>query len=136
MTDLARNTREKGIGFAADLAAMTNFPPADKRAVPSEIREALRAAVATSDPEGYARTCEMMVDSSHADPDYSKITCPAVFVAGDLDGISPPERSEDLNKLVAGDSSVFIVKSGHQVILEDPEAVSGAVKHLFTKISG
>lgn len=134
MTDLAANTRKLGIAHAADLAAVSNFPPAEKREVSPEARQAVRDAVAASDPEGYARTCEMMVDPGHTDPDYSRITCPTIFVAGDMDTIHSVERSTDLNKLVAGESSVVIVKSGHQPLLEDPEATGAAVEKLLSQI--
>lgn len=128
------NTRKLGISHAADLAAVSNFPPAEKREVSPEMRQAVRDAVAGSDPEGYARTCEMMVDPGHIDPDYTQITCPTIFVAGDMDGISPVERSTDLSNLVAGNSSVVIVNSGHQPILEDLEGTAAAVKELLSKV--
>lgn len=88
MLDMAASTRSQGIGFAADQASKSNFPSDEQRPVAPESRKAVRDAVAASDPEGYAQTCEAIMSLEHKDPDYSKVTCPAVFIAGDLDAIS------------------------------------------------
>ncbi|KAJ9157565.1 Alpha beta hydrolase fold protein [Pleurostoma richardsiae] len=135
MLDLAAGVREKGIRFAADTSAKSNFyEDAPGRSVSPEAREAVREAVAASDPEGYAQTCEAVVDLAHVDPDYAKIKCPAVFVAGDKDVISPLSRSQDLAALVGGEGVVEVVKSGHQPILEDLEGVKRALDTLLGKI--
>ncbi|KAK9776232.1 putative AB hydrolase-1 domain-containing protein [Seiridium cardinale] len=135
MLDMAANTRQNGIEWAAELASKSNFPPLEKRQVDDAIRAEVSKAVAGSDPEAYALTCEMMVDESHEDPDYSKITCPAVLVAGDLDVISPVERSTGLAKLLGSKPCwVEVVMSGHQPILEDAEGVAGAVERLLEKV--
>jgi pimeloyl-ACP methyl ester carboxylesterase len=88
MLDTATNARKQGIAFAAEQAAQTNFPSDDQRPVNPEHRSLLKYTVAMSDPEGYAQTCEALVGLDHKDPDYSKIKCPTVFIAGDLDTIS------------------------------------------------
>ena len=87
MLDLAAETRKQGIEYAADLAAKSNFPSDDQRTIDPAHRKAVRKAVAGSDPEGYAQMCEAIVSDGHIDPDYSKIVCPAVLLAGDLDVI-------------------------------------------------
>lgn len=135
MLDLAAAVRSRGIAFAADTAAdESNFPTASSgRPVQPEHREAVRQAVAASDPEGYARTCEAIVDQGHVDPDYGKITCPALFVVGDLDTISAPDRIQALSPLLGGDSWVEVVQSGHQPILEDTETVARVVEALLEK---
>jgi 3-oxoadipate enol-lactonase len=134
MLDLASDTRTQGIEFIAKKSLSNNFPLPGQRAVPAENLEEGRKAVAASDPEGYARTCEMIVDPSHVDPDYSKVTCPAVLVAGDLDIISPPQRSEDISSLLGGTSWVEVVKSGHQPLIDDTEATVSAILKLLEKV--
>ncbi|KAK2025433.1 alpha/beta-hydrolase [Colletotrichum zoysiae] len=135
MLELASNVRNVGIDFAANAAAQSNFyaDTLERSASPSA-RESVRKAVAASDPEGYAQTCEALVDLCHTDPDYSNIEAPTVFVAGDKDTISPVDRSNDLCKLMGGESWVVTVKSGHQQALEDPEGVREALIQLFAKI--
>ncbi|KAH6670290.1 Alpha/Beta hydrolase protein [Plectosphaerella plurivora] len=132
MLDLGSAAREKGVGFAADIAAKSNFyEDTPERAVDPEAREAVRRAVAASDAEGYARTCEAMVDESHKDPEYRNIKCPSVFIAGDKDMIAAAEKVRDLSTLVGGSVKFVMVQSGHQPILEDLEGVKDAVTALF-----
>ena len=90
--------------------------------------------MSASDPEGYAQTCEALVSLDHKDPEYKNITCPAVFVVGDKDMISPVERSKDLSMLINGESRVEVVRSGHQPILEDLLGVEKAISSLFQMI--
>jgi 3-oxoadipate enol-lactonase len=134
MREVAANTRKYGIDYTAQKAIANNFPSAEKRAVSPENQIKMVKIIAESNPEGYARTCEMIVDPSHIDPDYAKITCPAVFVAGDMDNISPLQRSETLNKLLGGPSWVEVVKSGHQPLLDDTEATANAILKLLKKV--
>jgi 3-oxoadipate enol-lactonase len=135
MLDVATSTRTHGIQFTADRSVANNFPSPEQRAVPAENLEEVRIAVAASDPEGYARTCEMIVDDTHVDPNYVAINCPALFVAGDMDTISPTQRSEDISQLVTGPSWVKIVKSGHQPLIDDIEATTSAILELLEKAS-
>lgn len=85
MLGLAAETRKQGIEYAADLASKSNFPSDEQRTIDPAYREAVRKQVAGSDTEGYAQTCEAIVSDGHVDPDYSKIVCPVVLIAGDLD---------------------------------------------------
>lgn len=134
MLDMAANTRRNGISWAADLASKSNVPSDDRRHIHPDVRQAVFDAVAASDPEGYARTCEMMVAESHRDPTYGDITCPSVLVVGDLDVINPVERSPPLAKLFGSKECwVEVVMSGHQMILEDLPGVQGAVGRLLER---
>jgi 3-oxoadipate enol-lactonase len=98
-------------------------------------KDAVRSAVLASDSEGYAATCEAIVDLEHKDPQYERITAPAVFVAGDLDLISPVGRSQELSLLLGGTSWVEIVRSGHQPILEDLPGVRQAIDKLRASVA-
>lgn len=134
MLDVAESTRKNGIELTAEKSALNNFPPQDQRDVPAEFIEEVRKAIAASEPEGYARTCELIVDPSHIDPDYSKITCPVVFVSGDLDVISPLQRAESVRKELGGPSWIEVVKSGHQPLIDAAEATTGAILKLLEKV--
>lgn len=136
MLGLATNVREKGIVFAADLATKTNFyDDTDDRVVDPAVKQTVLSEVANSDPEGYAQTAEMVVDLQHVDPDYGKIKCPTVFIAGDRDMISPVDRSRDLSALMGGESWVEVVRSGHQPILEDLDGVVAAINNFLEKLA-
>ncbi|KZL63846.1 hydrolase or acyltransferase (alpha beta hydrolase superfamily) [Colletotrichum tofieldiae] len=135
MLELASNVRSAGIGFAADAAAQSNFyGDTPERSASQSTRGSVRKAVAGSDPEGYAQTCEALVDLDHTDPDYKNIKCSTVFVAGDKDVISPVDRSMELSKLIGGESWLVTVRSGHQQVLEDTEGVGKALEELFARL--
>ncbi|EFQ25719.1 hypothetical protein CGRA01v4_02208 [Colletotrichum graminicola] len=137
MLQLASNARNLGIDFAANSAAESNFyTDTPERSASPSARESVRKAVAASDTESYAQVCEALVDLYHTDPDYSSIECPTVFIPGDKDMISPTDRSNELSKLMGGESWVVTVKSGHQQALEDPEGVGEALVQLFARIEG
>jgi 3-oxoadipate enol-lactonase len=128
MLGLAKRTRAEGIDVAADIAKSSNVPAgADSDSARNEVR----AAVAASDAEGYARTCEAMVSADHKDPDYSQITVPVVFVSGEDDIISPPARAEEIGKLLGGPKGLFVVHGGHQPILSDLAGTRTAMVRLF-----
>ncbi|KAF5696250.1 alpha beta hydrolase fold family [Fusarium mundagurra] len=133
MLELAANTRNHGISFAADLAVQTNFPTNDQLLINATHRKVVRSIVASTDPEGYAQTCEAIVGLDHENPDYRKIICPALLIAGDGDIISPVARSQGLKDQLGGESSVKVVNSGHQVILEDVETVASSVLGLLDR---
>lgn len=129
MRGLARTAREQGMTTVAEIAVSTNFP-ADRdnsRADEQEVRD----AVSSCSAEAYAATAEAVASDEHYDPDYSLINCPAVFVAGDKDMISPPQRSKDVASLIGGPSEVVVVKSGHQMILQDIDGVRRALERLI-----
>ncbi|KAH7094256.1 Alpha/Beta hydrolase protein [Paraphoma chrysanthemicola] len=136
MQDLAEAVRTKGIAFAADGATKSNFyEDTPERSVDPAARQAVRRAVIASNPEAYARTCEAIVADDHKDPPYEIITVPAVFIAGDRDMISPPQRSYELSALLGGMSWIEVVKSGHQPILEDLSSVVRAVEKLLGSVA-
>ncbi|KAJ9623380.1 hypothetical protein H2204_011196 [Knufia peltigerae] len=129
MRDLAKTAREKGMVVVSEIAVTTNFP-ADRENEVAHERE-MRDAVASCSVEAYAATVEVVAGDDHSDPEYGLIKCPAVFVAGDKDMISPPQRSKDVSGLLGGPTEVVIVRSGHQMILQDLEGVQKALSKLL-----
>ncbi|KAL4938322.1 Alpha/Beta hydrolase protein [Aspergillus oleicola] len=133
MLGMAAKVRAQGITAAADMAAVSNFPPTIE--VPPELRETVRASVMKSDPEGYSRACEAMASLDHIDPEYNRITAPTLLLAGSGDVISPPERSYGIKGLIGDNAWVTILEGvGHQLILQDLEGCSRALVRLFESI--
>lgn len=130
MRDLATTARQQGMDAVGEIAIKSNFP-ADRESEESQ-KEQVRAAVAQCDAEAYALTSEVVASDDHFDPDYSTIVCPCIFVAGDGDLISPVQRSKDVSGLVGGRSEVIVVKSGHQMILQDLPGVERALDKLLS----
>lgn len=88
-----------------------------------------------SDSEGYAQTCEAIVSLELKDPAYENIICPVVFVAGNMDMISPEERARGVSALLGGPSWIHVVRSGHQPILEDLYGVVQAIDMLLSSVA-
>lgn len=120
--DMAKRARDIGMPLFADGAVAKNVAPSSSDAVRAFVRE----AVASQSAEGYAQVCEAACDDSHVNPDYSKITCPTMIIAGDQDQISPLAQSKELQQDIKG-SLLEIVKAGHQQVLEDGAAVVQAM---------
>ncbi|KEF52012.1 uncharacterized protein A1O9_12002 [Exophiala aquamarina CBS 119918] len=132
MRDLAAISRQNGTVAAADIAVQSNFP-ADRENQDVHVAE-VRQAVSSCSSEAYAATAEVVASDDHLDPDYGLIKCPAVFVAGDKDMISPPQRSIDISNLLGGSTEVLVVTSGHQMIMQDLQGVKKALSALISKL--
>ena len=132
MRDLAKTAREKGMDTVGEIAVKTNFP-ADRDNDNAHERE-VQDAVSSCSAEAYAATAELVASDDHHDPDYGVIACPAMFVAGDKDIISPPQRSKDISSLLGGPSEVLVVESGHHMILQDIGGVKKALTKLLTML--
>ncbi|KAJ5223316.1 hypothetical protein N7468_007858 [Penicillium chermesinum] len=133
MRDLSIIAREKGMDVVSEIAVNTNFP-ADRDNDEAHV-QTVRDAVSSTSAETYAVTAELIASDEHVNPDYQKITCPTIFVAGDKDVISPPGRSESISAQISGPSEVVVAKSGHQMILQDLDSVKAALAKLMNVLS-
>ncbi|KAL3475103.1 Alpha/Beta hydrolase protein [Aspergillus californicus] len=133
MLALAARTRKDGISAAAETAAISNFPTTGF--INQSLRDTIRDAVSQCDAESYARTCEAIASEDHTDPDYSRITAPTVLVAGGGDGISPPERSVAVQRLIGDNARVEVLDGvGHQFILQDLEGCSIVLRRFLERL--
>lgn len=129
MLRLAEKVRSEGIEYAATLAMTSNFAAREEDG--DGRRAVLREMIAGSSSEAYAMVCEAMVSAEHIDPDYASIQCPAVFVSGRGDVVSPPGRAREVASLMGGITMVKVVRGGHQPILSDLNATKDAMIELF-----
>ncbi|RDW72770.1 alpha/beta fold hydrolase [Aspergillus mulundensis] len=133
MLGLAAKIRAEGIGAAADIAAMSNFPMMDK--VNPRLRDIVRETVAKSEVEGYAKACEAIASLDHVDPDYSRIGAPTMLIVGSGDVISPPERSFGVKEVMGENAWVAVLEGvGHQMVLQDLEGCVQAFEGFFQRI--
>lgn len=133
MLGLAERVRNEGIQSAAILAMTSNFAIGEDDR--DGRREHVRKEVAASNPKAYAMVCEAMVSAEHVDPDYASIVCPAVFLSGRGDVISPPAKAHAISGLMGGKTLVEIVRGGHQPILSDLDGTKDAMAELFRMMS-
>jgi pimeloyl-ACP methyl ester carboxylesterase len=57
----------------------------------------------------------------------AKVKCPALFVLGARDMMTPPRAAQDISKAVAGSRTVTIGPSGHSLMSEAPDATLDAL---------
>lgn len=133
----ALDARERGIWQVVDKRVEGNIPW--EVGSPLLARALLRAITSVTSPEGYAQICEAMCDSSHKDPDYSKISCPTCVVGGEFDLIAPATVAKELAGLIGEHGTrpiLRILKTGHMMNIEDYEGVAAAVREMLERISG
>jgi pimeloyl-ACP methyl ester carboxylesterase len=61
----------------------------------------------------------------------SKVKCPALFILGQRDVMTPPRATEPLVKAIAGAQSVTVAASGHSLMAEAPDATLDALIAFF-----
>ncbi len=57
----------------------------------------------------------------------AKVKCPALFVLGARDIMTPPRAAQDLAKAIAGSRTVSVGSSGHSLMAEAPDATLDAL---------
>jgi pimeloyl-ACP methyl ester carboxylesterase len=57
----------------------------------------------------------------------AKVKCPALFVLGRRDVMTPPKAAAELAKAIAGSRTVQIEPSGHSLMAEAPDATLDAL---------
>jgi len=60
------------------------------------------------------------------------VGCPALFVLGKRDVMTPPKAAVDLQKKIAGSKSVLVPLSGHSLMAEAPDATLDALIGFFS----
>jgi pimeloyl-ACP methyl ester carboxylesterase len=61
----------------------------------------------------------------------AKVKCPALFILGRRDQMTPPRAAQALAAAVAGARTVHIASSGHSLMAEAPDAVLDALIEFF-----
>jgi pimeloyl-ACP methyl ester carboxylesterase len=64
------------------------------------------------------------------------LATPALIICGQGDRMTPPERSRYLHQQLAGSELLLVEEAGHNVMIEQPQLVAGAVDAFLTKVSG
>jgi len=57
----------------------------------------------------------------------AKVKCPALFILGARDMMTPPRAAQDLSKAITGSKTVTIAPSGHSLMAEAPDATLDAL---------
>jgi 3-oxoadipate enol-lactonase len=95
------------------------FSPEFPARHPDVFSRASRAFVDT-DPDGYMGCCAALRDADLSDR-VSRIVCPTLLVAGEVDVATPPEVSEWLHERIPESRIAVIAGAGHISNLDRPE---------------
>ena len=63
-----------------------------------------------------------------------EIDCPTVVVCGTQDHMTPPKYSEALRDAIPGATMALVPGAGHMVMIEQPAAVSAALRALLSRL--
>jgi pimeloyl-ACP methyl ester carboxylesterase len=134
-TDEGRATREKfaqtaiekGLGWVADeMVPKLLRPQPDADAV-----KEVRSLVSGGTPAGVAAAQRGMARRPDSTPTLAAITCPALVVVGEQDGLTPPAESEKMAAAIKGARLVKIPGAGHLPCIESPEPFTKALADFF-----
>lgn len=78
--------------------------------------------------EIYAAQTRALLDRPDATEVLKGITCPTLILCGQQDGWSPPERHQRIAELVPHANLRLIDDCGHMSMMEQPDAVLGALR--------
>ncbi len=80
---------------------------------------------------GVFRNDLIAVDAFDLRPRLGDISCPALIVCGSADQMAPPKFSYTLHERIPTAELIMIPRAGHMLMVEQPEAVSGAIRSWF-----
>ncbi len=88
-------------------------------------------------PDIFARQVKALLNRPDASAVLEQIRCPALLITGSEDGWSGPAQHEAMSARIAGSKLVVIPDSGHMSTMEQPAAVSAALREwLACPVSG
>ena len=124
-TARAEAVRARGMAPIADQAIGRWFT-AEFIARRPEAIAPLRAALMSSNVEGYAATCEAIaaMDQREGLP---RIKAPTLVLAGSADVVTPPAQAEQMAKAIPGAEVVVLPGAPHIADVEQPDAFSDQV---------
>ena len=92
--------------------------------------------IARKTPELYAAQTQALIQRPDATPLLAKIRCPTLCLCGQEDLWSPPRRHQEMCELINGSSLTVVPYCGHMSTMEQPAAVSDALRSWLLAAGG
>lgn len=110
--------------------AMQWLPPMmhPRRREDTVLVEEIVRMVERKTPEILLHQQRALLNRPDANPVLSEIKCPTLLLSGREDSWSPPSRHEEMSAKVPGSRVVIVPDSGHMAPMEQPAAVSRALR--------
>ncbi|HVW70716.1 MAG TPA: alpha/beta hydrolase [Steroidobacteraceae bacterium] len=87
-------------------------------------------------PDLYAAQTKALIGRPDATPLLAKIRCPTLVLCGREDAWSPPRRHEQMRDLIPGSALTVVEYCGHMSTMEQPAAVSEALRAWLEPVAG
>lgn len=88
-----------------------------------------------ADRAALARTMLAILTRPDMRPELPDIAVPTLIVAGQADVSLPPRLSEEMHRLIPGSQLVVVPRAGHSSPIEEPEAVTHALRRFLDGVS-
>jgi pimeloyl-ACP methyl ester carboxylesterase len=94
----------------------------------SALFESVLEMLERSSPQQFSAQINALLTRPDAAPGLGDITCPTLVLTGEQDVWSPPAQHAAMAQVMAGAQLCVVPHSGHMSTLEQPEAVSRAMR--------
>ena len=119
----AEDTERRGMAAVVEESFAATYPP-EVRHDAGHYRE-FRARWIANDPRSYGCIYRMLVETNLA-PEYGRIACPTLLLAGIHDKLRPPALVEPIAQAIPG-ARFQALDSGHFMAVQTPALVAGAI---------
>jgi pimeloyl-ACP methyl ester carboxylesterase len=92
------------------------------------LRETNRRMAEEVGPEAFVRQQVAIMGRPDSRPGLAAIACPTLVLVGEQDELTPPERAREMAAGIRGAHLVTVPDCGHLSALEQPDAVTGALR--------
>jgi pimeloyl-ACP methyl ester carboxylesterase len=118
--------------------AMQWLPPMldPKRLSDAALVEEIVQMIERKTSEIFLKQQRALLTRPDANPGLSQIQCPALLLSGREDTWSPPARHQAMSAAIRGSRVVIIPDSGHMSPMEQPAAVSEALREWLVGFTG
>ena len=79
-------------------------------------------------PQAFVRQQSAIMGRPDSRPGLASIACPTLVLVGEQDELTPPERAREMATGIRGAHLVTVPDCGHLSALEQPDAVTGALR--------
>jgi pimeloyl-ACP methyl ester carboxylesterase len=119
----AEDTERRGMAAVVEESFAASYPP-EVRHDAEHYRE-FRARWIANDPRSYGCIYRMLVETN-LPPEYGRIACPTLLLAGIHDRLRPPALVEPIAQAIPG-ARFQALDSGHFMAVQTPALVAGAI---------
>jgi 3-oxoadipate enol-lactonase len=130
----AATARERGAGAIADSMLPKMLAPATLADQP-EVAKRVRALMAATPVAGMVGALAAMRDRAESEtllPALAQI--PTLVIAGQADGLTPPDQARAMSELIAGSRLAIIPGAGHLPSVEQPAATTRSLREFLDSL--